>query len=369
MPRSTISRSCRRISSAPRSPIRRNTASRTRYDTDPTNPGLYDGPYRITEVAPGSHIVFERNPFWWGEAALFPPHRGVDGREHGGARGQSARPAIDMVAGELGFPLDEALAFEQRHGEEFRVIYKPGLIYEHIDLNLDIPILADLRVRQALLFAIDRKAISEELFAGRDPVADSFVPPLDWIYTDEVPHYPYDPAQARALLEEAGWHRAGGAIRRNDAGAAPLAGARDDRGQPHPRAGRAGACRASGAKSASMSACKNQPARVLFGETLTKRNFAMAMFAWISAPENVPRSMLHSDEIPSAANGWTGQNYAGLPQSRGRPPHRRDRSRARPRPAAPRCGTRCSALCRGTAGAAALFPRRRPSSCRNGSRA
>ena len=37
----------------------------------------------------------------------------------------------------------------------------------------------------------------------------------------------------------------------------------------------------------------------------------MALFAWTSAPENVPRSTQRSDEIPSAATGWSGQNYAG----------------------------------------------------------
>ena len=36
------------------------------------------------------------------------------------------------------------------------------------------------------------------------------------------------------------------------------------------------------------------------------------MYAWISAPENVPRSILHSREIPDAANGFAGQNAAGF---------------------------------------------------------
>jgi peptide/nickel transport system substrate-binding protein len=58
---------------------------------------------------------------------------------------------------------------------------------------------------------------------------------------------------------------------------------------------------------------RNEPARVFFGETTSKRRFgAMAMFAWISAPENVPRTTLHSEEIPTAANGWAGQNYTGF---------------------------------------------------------
>ena len=56
---------------------------------------------------------------------------------------------------------------------------------------------------------------------------------------------------------------------------------------------------------------KNEPARVLFGETLPHRRFDMAMYAWISSPENVPRSILHSSEIPSEANGFVGQNATG----------------------------------------------------------
>ena len=41
---------------------------RTLYATDPTNPGLYNGPYRVTEFAVGSHIVLEPNPHWAGPA-------------------------------------------------------------------------------------------------------------------------------------------------------------------------------------------------------------------------------------------------------------------------------------------------------------
>ncbi len=37
----------------------------------------------------------------------------------------------------------------------------------------------------------------------------------------------------------------------------------------------------------------------------------MAMYAWLSAPESVPRSTLHSSEIPTEANNWRGQNYPG----------------------------------------------------------
>ena len=58
---------------------------------------------------------------------------------------------------------------------------------------------------------------------------------------------------------------------------------------------------------------KNEPARVFFGETVRKAKYpALAMFAWISSPDNPPRSTLHSNEIPTQGNGWSGQNSNGF---------------------------------------------------------
>jgi peptide/nickel transport system substrate-binding protein len=284
---------------------------RTLYDSDPTNPGLYFGPYRVTEVSPGSHIVLERNPTWWGPKPYFRRIVVWTIENTASLEANLLAHGIDMVAGELGFSLDEALAFEKRHGREFRVVYKPGLTFEHVDLNLDNPILAQRDVRHALLYAIDRAAISSSLFAGRDPVADSFVPPLDWIYSDDVPQYPYDPAKARALLDGAGWHVGADGVRVNAGGtrlSLELATTSGDRTRELVEEVLQSQWREVGIDLR----LKNQPARVLFGDTLTKRKFEMAMFAWISAPENVPRSMLRSDEIPTTANHYAGENFPGF---------------------------------------------------------
>jgi len=284
---------------------------RTRYDTEPTNPGLYYGPYRIAEVSPGSYIVLERNPTWWGKPPFFRRVIVWTVENTAALEANLLAHGIDMVAGELGFSLDEALAFEKRHGAEFRVLYKPGLTYEHVDLNLDNPILKDERVRQALLFAIDREAITQALFAGRDPVADSFVPPLDWVYTDTVARYPFDPARATSLLDAAGWHAQGSEIRRDASGrklSLELATTAGNRTRELVEEVLQSQWREVGVEIR----LRNQPARVLFGQSLTRRKFEMAMFAWISAPENVPRSMLRSDEIPNAGNGWAGENFPGF---------------------------------------------------------
>ncbi len=285
---------------------------RTLYDTDPTNPGLYFGPYRITEVSPGSHIVLERNPTWWGKKPAFRRIVVWSVENTAALEANLLAGGLDMVAGELGFSLDQALAFEKRHGHRFTVLYKPSLSYEHIDLDLDDPVLADKRVRQALLYGVDREAISRQLFAGRDPVAASFVSPLDWVYTDDVPHYSYDPAKARALLEAAGWHSDGdGTIRRNARGerlTLELATTAGNRIRELVEQVLQSQWRQIGVELR----LKNLPARVLFGDSLTKRHFTMAMYAWTSAPENVPRSTLHSDEIPKVATGYSGQNYTGF---------------------------------------------------------
>src|SRR5258708_2232458 len=190
----------------------------TRFNTEPTNPGLYNGPYRITEVAAGSHLLLEPNPHWAGPPGHF---RRITVRAIENTAALEANllsGTIDMVAGELGLSLDEALAFEKRHGEAFRVIYQQGLVYEHIDLGLDRAALADRRVREALILGLDREGISKSLFAGRQKVAASFVNPLDAGHSIETPQYHYDPGRAGALLDAAGWQAQGSGIPRHDQG-------------------------------------------------------------------------------------------------------------------------------------------------------
>ena len=284
---------------------------RTLYNTDPTNPGLYNGPYRVAEVAAGAHVLLEPNPYWMGPPGHF---RKITVRAIENTAALEANllsGTIDMVAGELGLSLDEALAFEKRHGEAFRMIYQPGLVYEHIDLNLDRPVFADRRVREALLLGLDREEISKSLFAGRQKVADSFVNPLDAGYSLDIPRYRYDPARAATLLGEAGWQAKSGAVRR-DAEGQPLSLELMTTAGNRTRELVEQVLQSQWRKIGFDVRIKNEPARVLFGETMPHRRFDMAMYAWISSPENVPRSILHSSEVPDAANGFAGQNAAGF---------------------------------------------------------
>ena len=283
----------------------------THYATDPTNPGLYNGPYRITEIGTGSHILLEPNPHWAGPPGHFRQITVRTIENTAALEANLLSGTIDMVAGELGLPLDEGLAFEKRQADAFRIVYKPGLVYEHIDLNLGQPALADRRVREALLLGLDRDAISRSLFAGRQPVADSFVDPLDAGYSKETPHYRYDPAKAGQLLDEAGWRAESDGVRRNAQGnklSLELMTTAGNRSRELVEQ----VVQSQWRKIGIEIRIKNEPARVLFGETVPHRRFDMAMYAWISSPENVPRSILHSSEIPNEGNGFAGQNAAGF---------------------------------------------------------
>lgn len=80
-----------------------------------------------------------------------------------------------------------------------------ALGYTYLNLNLNNPILEDVRVRKALAHLSDRETISEVIFYGMDTPGESFLQPNTFYDTDEVTTYEYDPERAIQLLEEAGW--------------------------------------------------------------------------------------------------------------------------------------------------------------------
>lgn len=71
--------------------------------------------------------------------------------------------------------------------------------------NCKLPELSDKRVRQAIAYAIDKVTMSEALWLGfADPVSTE-IPYIAWVQPPDANPYDYDPDQAAALLEEAGW--------------------------------------------------------------------------------------------------------------------------------------------------------------------
>ena len=284
--------------------------NRTAYDTQSTNPGLAFGPYRLTEIVPGSRVVLEPNPTWTGQKPSFKRITVRIIENTAALEANLLSGSVDYVLGELGLSLDQAIAFEKRHKDKYNVVYKPALIWEHIDVNLDNKLLADRRVRQAMLLAIDRKAISEKLFEGKQPIAHGGISELDPMFSPAARQYGYDPAAARKLLDEAGFSTLRNNVRHNAAGekmSIELGTTAGNRVRELVAQVIQSQLRQVGIEVR----LKAETPRIFF-DAMGKRTYSgLGMYAWVQRPEGVPRSSLHSKEIPSADNGWSGQNYPG----------------------------------------------------------
>jgi peptide/nickel transport system substrate-binding protein len=76
---------------------------------------------------------------------------------------------------------------------------------QYLGFNLRDPILKDVRVRQAIAYALDRRPMIEYLLGGQAEPARSVLPAQSWAYNGDVPAYDHDPDKARRLLDAAGY--------------------------------------------------------------------------------------------------------------------------------------------------------------------
>lgn len=160
------------------------------------------GPYRLREFVPDDHVTLDPFPSAFGAVAkngqitfkVVPDEtmRGLELR----------KGSVDLVVNDLSPDLVASL----RQVPHLQVVTAPGTDYAYLGFNLRDPILADLRVRQAVAAAIDVGSIVKYLRRGLAEPATSIVPPMSWAHAEDIPPTSYDPARARALLDEAG-HR------------------------------------------------------------------------------------------------------------------------------------------------------------------
>lgn len=289
---------------------------RSLYMAAPTTPGLYDGPYRVAEVATGSHVVLERNAHWGGKPPPFERIVLKTIESTSALQAALLSGQIHMIAGEMGLPLDQAVSLANRLPPGMRAEFKPGLVYEHLDVNPSHPALSDVRVRRAILHGIDRQAISREMFGGKLPLADSNISALEPVYTTSAKRYTYDPRRAAALLDEAGWKQAGPGARRNAAGQ-PLVIELGTTAGNHSRELMQQVIQAQLRQIGVEIRPFTEVSRSFFADKVTKRAFSgMVLYSWFGTPGQVPRSTLHSAFIPKASNNFSGQNFTGYANPR-----------------------------------------------------
>jgi peptide/nickel transport system substrate-binding protein len=97
------------------------------------------------------------------------------------------------------------IAFQLERNHQLAMTEAPGVDYQYVGLNLSDPVLKDVQVRQALAHAIDSRSIIQYLRRGLARPAAGLLPQQSWAAASGLDAYPYDPARARALLDQAGY--------------------------------------------------------------------------------------------------------------------------------------------------------------------
>jgi peptide/nickel transport system substrate-binding protein len=160
------------------------------------------GPFKFVEWKTNTHVIIERHPDYWGDPAL------VDRVVFRVVPEEGAR-MIALQTGDADMVLFPSPAQLQalRRDARYTVHETTGIRVVFAGLHAGLPPLHDVRVRQALLHAVDRKAILDNIMEGSAGPARGVLAPGVFGYKDMQLDrlYPFDRAKAKALLAQAGW--------------------------------------------------------------------------------------------------------------------------------------------------------------------
>ena len=169
--------------------------------TNKTHP-IGTGPFKFKQWVQGDHIVLERNPDYWQQGK--PKLDSVTFRFISDAQAQAAALRAGDVDAFPEFSAAELFAGFQKDSRFATLIgATPNKLIAGMN-NARKPF-TDPRVRQALMLAIDRKAVMEGAYSGLGTPIGSHYAPADEGYIDLTGALPYDPEKAKKLLAEAGY--------------------------------------------------------------------------------------------------------------------------------------------------------------------
>jgi peptide/nickel transport system substrate-binding protein len=115
----------------------------------------------------------------------------------------------ELVAGRVDLAINTALSPDAyvnlARNPNLQLVQSPGVNVQYIGFNSESAPINNARVRQAIAYAIDRESIIKNLLQGQARLAHSILPQESWAYSQEQKTYSYDPAQAKKILDEAGF--------------------------------------------------------------------------------------------------------------------------------------------------------------------
>ena len=165
------------------------------------HPDVVSGPYRVTDYDVDHYISYTANTEYWRGAPRIEKlnFRIVD----------SSQVYAGLQSGEIDLTHHTMTAIPQEDYESIEALENVNVIYGSPITNQSVFIqtanLPDARVRQALVYAIDRNQILEQLMKGHGEVVDGFLSSASPFYDSGITPLPYDPDKAKELLAQAGW--------------------------------------------------------------------------------------------------------------------------------------------------------------------
>ena len=158
------------------------------------------GPFKVKSWNKGVVIELERNEEYWGtkpalQSLYFRPIPEPTARVAALLNNE-----VDMI---VVVPPDAIDSIKDNPD----LVYEqgPSLHYWFIQLNTQAPPFDDVRVRQAVNYAVDKEGLANDILAGSAVPATQPMPAANWSYNPDIEGYPYDPDRARELLAEAGY--------------------------------------------------------------------------------------------------------------------------------------------------------------------
>ena len=165
------------------------------------------GPFRLVEWRMDEHLILERSPYAppaaFGEGGVGEPVRRIvylpmpdQTARSTAVRNREVELVLDVAPKDL-------MVIRRAAGMNVGTV--PGTFWEYVGMNTRRPPFDDVRVRQAVAWAVDREAINRVVNFGRSTVLDGgHIPPGHWAYADLHLYPRQNLARARQLLSEAG---------------------------------------------------------------------------------------------------------------------------------------------------------------------
>jgi peptide/nickel transport system substrate-binding protein len=156
------------------------------------------GPYQVESWEKSAQIVLTPNPHWAGKLNFKRIEIRII-KEASARRLQLEKGDLDIIED---VPVDQLKALATSKG--VKVVDEPSFFVTYLYLNNTHPPLDNVKVRQAISWAVDYQGIIDGILLGQGTQMRGDVPVGMWGHDDNAMQFHYDPAKAKALLAEAG---------------------------------------------------------------------------------------------------------------------------------------------------------------------